>query len=181
MRNFRKLVSVSLLIACVMMMLMACGGKDSADKEADNQSSEQPTTTETPTTTEEPTTEEPSTEYVFKGYEFAFFEEDFNLKNDLTINPGDVIYINDYVSNQDGEYDSVRGSFIKMLFIVIENDNAAELTEMLMDKYMEYGDSKFYIPYADNYSFEYVGDKKVIFKFIEYNEDGEAVYDVYKE
>ncbi len=180
MRKFRKLVSLTLLIASAMMMLTACGGKDSADKEADNQSSE-PTTTETPTTTEEPTTEEATTEYVFKGRKFTFFESDFNLKNDMIINPGDVIYINEYVSNSSEEYDSIRGYYIVKLLAITETSNQFELLDLLNEKYSEYGDTTKYIPFNDNYSFEYIGDKKVIFKFVEYNEDENPVYDVYKE
>lgn len=176
-----KLLLVTLLIVCFTSNLIACSNSNVTDNNETTTTTEKVTTTEPPTTTEEPTTEEPTTKYVFKGRKFAFFESNFNLKNDLTINPGDVTYINDYVSNPEEDYDSVRGVYIVALLAMTETTNEIDLLNELNAKYSDYGSSTIYIPFEDNYSFEYVGDKKVIFKFVEYNKDGEAVYDVYKE
>ena len=179
MKRTSKILLVTLLFVCFISTLMACSSNEVTDNKETTSTTAKNKTTEP--ATEEPTTEEASTEYVFKGYEFNSHPDGFNLQNDWTINSGDFIYINDYVSNSDEDYDSIRGSYAKILLIVTETENQNDLLNILMEKYMQYGDSTIYIPHADNYSFEYVGNKKVVFKFIKYNEDGELVFDVYKE
>lgn len=182
MKRISKILLVTLLIVCFTLTLMACSSNNNV---TDNKETTSTTTNNKPTTTEptteETTTEEPTTEYVFKGRGFAVMEEHFNLKNDLIINPGDVIYINDYVSNPDEEYDSIRGKYIVRILAVTETTNEVDLLNELNEKYSNYGSSEKFIPYDANYSFEYVGDKKVVFKFVEYDEKGKAIYDVYKE
>ena len=186
MKRISKFLLVTLSIICFTSTLFGCTSNNEVTDNnettttAENKTTEL-TTTETPTTTEESTTEEPTTEYVFKGSEFYVIPDEFDLKNDLIINPGDVIYINEYVSNSSEEYDVIRGYYIKILMKIMETENRRDMLDILGEKYQNYGDSNYYIPYADNCSFEYVGEKSVIFKYIETWDNGEAVYDVYKE
>ncbi len=182
-KNF-KILLVTLLIICFTSTLFGCTNSnevtDNNETTTTVTDNETKATKETEPTTEEPTTEEASTEYVFKGYKFDFNPKGFNLENDLTIKSGDIIYINEYVFNQDVEYDSVRGYYVSLLLTIMQSDNEDEIYSVLNEKYSKIGDANYYIPYADNYSFEYAGNN-VVFKFIEFDSEGRAVYDVYKE
>lgn len=136
----------------------------------------EPTTTEP--TTEEPTTKEvetttkaPEVEYLRKG--FGVKSEIADYFDGLTLEKGDIIYINELYPVESDDYDSIRGSVAVAL---LRTFKMREEENLLNSKYREEGSDGAEIPHSANYYIEYSGEK-IQFIFVE-NESGNSLFDI---
>lgn len=154
--KLKRLTLVTLLIFAMTTFIVGCS--DEKEKETPTtETTEIATTTKEPeTTTEEITTEEPTTEYVYIGEELIVYSGFKDYFDGLILEKGDVIYINEIVPEESSEYDGVRGSLANSLLIAFKMD---EEDKVLKDKYWIEGAYMPEIPYSDNYTIEYTGEK----------------------
>ena len=157
---FKKTISMLLVVTCLAGSLLACSNDDD----------EKETTKEAGTTKEvvqETTTEEPTTLPYEKVGEFAIKEQYADYFNDLVIENGSVIVMNEAVPDDD----VFRGNEALILLSILGMDHT-EFSE----KYFTLGYQNPEVPYEDNYCIEYTGEEKYIFKFSYKDEKFNAIY-----
>ena len=181
-RKFKKLTMVTLLIAMVSAFVYGCNEDKPNNNETtvattikeSESTSEKETTTQEPTTVE-PTTEEPTDNYVTTGISVAVEKKNADKFYDLVIENGHVFNINEFCSDTDSSFDSVRGNTAFAIMGIIGID-----TTKFEQKYFPAGAQAPEIPYADNYSFTYNGDKKYVCRFM-MEIDGYVYFELYVE
>ena len=159
-KRIRKITTVTLLIGMLSSFAAGCSN-DVTVNENTSTTKETVTTTVPETTTEEVTTEEPTTtnevsleDYDYKGKMFLAYVCVKDYFDGLVVNPGDVIYLNDIWSGETEYDDIVRGETAMCLHINFGDDDALD---KFNDLYMSAAGP--YVPYSDNYSIEYKGEK----------------------
>ncbi len=184
MRRMRKIVSVTLLIICFTSTLFGCTNSNEVTDNnetttvTDNETKE--TTTKEPETEEPTTTEEPSTEYAYKGKKVELFEESIIIEkiDDLTLEKGSKIYINDICKNDIEFADVRRGSVVSLLLVYLYKESNVDTILEFEEKYCPDGAPRPSVTYEDNYCIEYIHDNTVTFHYIE-TIDGYACFDLY--
>ena len=131
-------------------------------------------TTQEPTTVET-TTEEKTTVHVKQGISVAVEKKNAEKFKDLVIESGHVFYINDFCSIENSDEDSFRGDTAFAIMTHIGMD-----TTEFLSKYFPAGAQAPRIPYADNYSFTYNGDKKYVFTFMKERANGFVYFDLHE-
>ena len=160
-KRIRKITTVTLLIGMLSSFAAGCSN-DVTVNENTSTTKEAVTTAVPETTTEEVTTEEPTTtnevsleDYDYKGKMFLAYVCVKDYFDGLVVNPGDVIYLNDIWSGETEYDDIVRGETAMCLHIKLNTDKDA--SDRFNKLYMSAAGP--YVPYTDNYSIEYNGEK----------------------
>ena len=179
-KTIKKLTMVTLLITMFSTFAYGCDNDKPGNKETEAPTTTKvvETTTEKEVTTQEPTTvetttEEPTTVHVQQGLSVGVEKKNAENFKDLVIESGYVFYINDFCSNP--EKNAFRGNttFAIMTYLGID-------TTEFESKYFPDGVQEPKIPYEDNYSFTYTGDKKYAFAFMEERANGFVYFDLYE-
>lgn len=181
-KTIKKLTMVTLLITMFSTFAYGCDNDKPGNKETEAPTTTKvvETTTEKEVTTQEPTTVEPTTEekttvHTKQGLTVAVEKKNAEKFKDLVIESGHVFYVNDFCSDSDSSLDTFRGNttFAVMTYLGIDISEAES-------KYFPAGAQAPEIPYEDNYSFTYTGDKKFAFAFMEELDNGFAYFDLYE-
>ncbi len=179
-KTIKKLTMVTLLITMFSTFAYGCDNDKPGNKEteAPTTTKEVESTTEKEVTTQEPTTVETTTEekttvHVQQGVEIGVEKKNAEKFKDLVIESGHVFYINDFCSIE-GK-DSFRGNTAFTIMTHIGMD-----TTEFEAKYFPAGAQAPKIPYADNYSFTYNGDKKFVFTFMKERANGFVYFDLHE-
>ena len=179
-KTIKKLTMVTLLITMFSTFAYGCDNDKPGNKEteAPTTTKEVESTTEKEVTTQEPTTVETTTEekttvHVKQGISVAVEKKNAEHFKDLVIESGHVFYINDFCSNP--EKDTFRGNAAFSIMSYLGLD-----TSEFEAKYFPAGAQAPEIPYEDNYSFTYTGDKKFAFAFMMERDNGFVYFDLYE-
>lgn len=151
-----KKISMLLLIMAFSASLVACGTKEEAE--------EKETTEITTTKKEKPTkkVEETTTEYQFKGEKFLVASEKNSQKMmDLTVSPGDTIWLNELFVDKMDDEEICRGNFLNDLYLSLGMD-----ANIVKQKFQDEKEV-LYVEEKENYNFVYEGDKAVTFHFVD--------------
>ena len=161
-KKMRKIVTGLLVVSALCMLATGCGSSKNDIETATAEKVEVTTKEEVTTaeqTMEEPNTEETTTEYVEKGMSIGVEKKNAENFRDLVIENGYTFYINDFCSDPSDSMFRGETALVIMSYLGIDT---AEFEE----KYFPLGAQAAKIPYEDNYSFTYTGDKKFIFTFM---------------
>lgn len=158
----KRMITMLLVVTCLVGTVVGCSSNSSNDnetKEAVTTKKAEVTTTEAQT--EEPT-EEPTTEYVYKGEKMVLEEIYSSFLEGLTLNKGDIIYLNDIVPSDVD--DMSRGI---MANILVNRIGTQEQSMNFEEKYLVPGAANPSVSYEENFSLEYIKDESISFHFIE--------------
>lgn len=156
---------ILLLVTCLFFTscLFGCGDDNTKDEPTTTEAEvttnkPEPTTTKAPeTTTEEPTTPEETTteEYVYRGIQVYITSDAAEYFEGLTLEKGDIIYINEVYPSESAEYDGIRGAFV---YSFLGQFNMTDEQDAVSSKYWTDATDSPQIPYKDNYCIEYSGE-----------------------
>ena len=181
-KTIKKLTMVTLLITMFSTFAYGCDNDKPSNKktEAPTTTKVVETTTEKEVTTQEPTTVETTTEekttvHVKQGISVGVEKKNADKFKGLVIESGHVFYINDFCSIENSDEDSFRGDTAFAIMTHIGMD-----TTEFISKYFPAGAQAPKIPYSDNYSFTYTGDKKFVFTFMKERANGFVYFDLHE-
>lgn len=174
----KKIIMFASICLLTTSCLFGCGNDPKkSDDNATTAAKVEDTTKEdvaaTESTTAEPTTEEKTTVHVKQGISVGVEKKNADKFKDLVIESGHVFNINDFCSNP--EKDTFRGNAAFSIMSYLGLD-----TSEFEAKYFPAGAQAPEIPYEDNYSFTYTGDKKFAFAFMMERDNGFVYFDLYE-
>ncbi|MEE1518142.1 MAG: hypothetical protein UF228_11175 [Lachnospiraceae bacterium] len=176
----KKLIMLVSICLLTTTCLFGCGNDPKkSDDNATTAAKVEVTTKEdgatTEATTTEPTTEEKTTVHVKQGISVGVEKKNADKFKGLVIESGHVFYINDFCSIENSDEDSFRGDTAFAIMTHIGMD-----TTEFLSKYFPAGAQAPKIPYSDNYSFTYNGDKKFVFTFMKERANGFVYFDLHE-
>lgn len=177
MKLLKKQFCALLAVICLGAAVTGCSGSNGSGsknkEEATTQKKVEETTTEKPT--EEPTTKNPVYTHKYKGYELWIDHTYYNcesLKN-ATVNPGDVLYANDYALEEGQPVGNNMYAIVSALYYLYYPEKCQKFED---DYIGPHGEG---IYYSDNFAFTYEGDKPMYFEFVGTTLEGSSCFDVY--
>lgn len=173
-KKFKKVVLMSLAMSTFIVGCAGESGNSSTTTTMEEVSTkEKETTTTAEITTQEITTEEPTTKYVKKGVTIIVDKKNAEHFNGLVIESGYTFYINEFIVNP--EEIQTRGDTALLLLCILGID-----TTQFEAKYFPFGYQAPEVPYEDNYSFTYTGDKKYTFTYMYEKDNGYVYFDFHE-